>query len=566
MTWWRHGEPRHRRLVASSSSLQCSLQLLGRWMAPRVGGPAMADDAEDLHELWKQGLVPLVQRLSFRRPVRLEDSGSGTADAKIVSSAVGLAAAFLDRLPADARSTVFAAAGQDRSFATICSGTDAPALCITGMARAMRERWSHAVRPARQEYACERSPEKRAFLSTMCGGSCGRLFGEVSELLAPEARDHLQDARGDQATAGGRALVPQPQGIIAGFPCQDASRLNSHYRQGGRSNRECVAQGSKRTGGVFQSILQVLEQHNISWCILENVRTLASPPMKAAQDGRRVATGPSNLDTCVYRLRERGFWVCVFDLDALHFGQLHSRARLYMLCVRQSILLAGGLAADAATAVAEQTMSSLVGREPLLKASLDDMLLADDHPCILQRYRAAAVRQAAVAEPCQVTSLGGRPKRARGSSDGKGVATASSTSSAAESQALLSSEADLTLLYPGLLELSERQAGVLRHHFRGLPSSTPMALDLNMSQGWCRPARGRLGCITTGSSWFFTHRCRFLVPLEAFRLMGIHFEEHEAMLQGFCDRLLWDLAGNAFDGASFTAVWVTLLRILGTLR
>lgn len=51
-----------------------------------------------------------------------------------------------------------------------------------------------------------------------------------------------------------------------------------------------------------------------------------------------------------------------------------------------------------------------------------------------------------------------------------------------------------------------------------------------------------------------------MLPVEQFKFMGIGFNED--VVASFPDSLIRDLAGNAFDGSSFLAAWVTLQSIL----
>ena len=61
------------------------------------------------------------------------------------------------------------------------------------------------------------------------------------------------------------------------------------------------------------------------------------------------------------------------------------------------------------------------------------------------------------------------------------------------------------------------------------------------------------------------HRGRFLVGAEALRMMGMWFETEDRLVE-FPARLLRNLAGNAFDSASFLAAWVTLQLFLARLH
>lgn len=130
------------------------------------------------------------------------------------------------------------------------------------------------------------------------------------------------------------APVPPPRidGIVAGFPCQDASALNIH--SGSVANTNCVLDDSKRTGAVFNSIVRLMNKQKLSWAILENVTGLAR---------KRKGSQISNCDVCVRLLQNAGFYVRVHRLDPGLFGRCTSRGRLFFVVVRMSIIDASPL-------------------------------------------------------------------------------------------------------------------------------------------------------------------------------------------------------------------------------
>jgi site-specific DNA-cytosine methylase len=410
------------------------------------------------------------------------------------------------------------------AFATLCAGTDAAVLCFQNLANTYNAAGlSHA-------FACESNPEKQRFIETMFEGTIRFLFSDVHDLASGVAFDTLSCSR---------ASVPAVVGIVAGFPCQDASALNHRSRES--ASRSCIAGGSHRTGSVFESICKfVWTRPQVEWLILENVAALASPPQGSDE--------PSNLDFVVHKLAELGFRTITFMLDPTMFGQLSSRKRLFMLSVRDKLVQNAGWSAADFESHAIAIMNKLVG---LPSCQLDDALLDEGHPLVRStEATAAAPKKRTLRE--SVTW----PQEHLDWASRKGFKwwCPNPLTQAATMEK-----------FRGLFELTERQLDLLALNGFTLPMEDVVCLDVNLSCKWSRPCAGRTPCLTSTSQIYIGHRGRLLLGAEALRVMGIIYP-NEMKLERFKGGLLKNLAGNAFDAASCTAAMIVMMLTLTELK
>ena len=117
------------------------------------------------------------------------------------------------------------------------------------------------------EFACDSDVKVQAFLTTMFSTILKHLFMDAAEAACEEkeARDVMQ--------GGANMAVSSVDDLVAGFPCQDVSRLLSNSAA---LNYNVICEGTKRTGGVFRSILSYLRAHpELESLITENVLGLS---------------------------------------------------------------------------------------------------------------------------------------------------------------------------------------------------------------------------------------------------------------------------------------------------
>jgi len=116
-------------------------------------------------------------------------------------------------------------------------------------------------------------------------------------------------------------------------------------------------------------------------------------------------------------------------------------------------------------------------------------------------------------------------------------------------------------VFPGTLELSDRECDLLQIRGLGLPDARKRCVDVSMSDDWAKTTDARVGCLSSGSKCWLGHRGRLALGVEHLRLLGIYFDD-EKKLAAHGDNLLRDLAGNAFDSSSFLAAFFALQLFL----
>ena len=89
----------------------------------------------------------------------------------------------------------------------------------------------------------------------------------------------------------------------------------------------------------------------------------------------------------------------------------------------------------------------------------------------------------------------------------------------------------------------------------------PCTIDLNPSMGYnnCLVTNGT-SCLTGTTLLYLAHRGRCALGMEHLRVVGFFADPHAT--KQFPSSLLKDLAGNAFDGGSYLAASIVLLRVL----
>ena len=160
---------------------------------------------------------------------------------------------------------------------TMCSGTDMPAAATQAFCSWARREFGNANICSEYRFGAEKSAAKRAFIQAVHGRDA-RLFGDVAEVQNGEAFCHNR---------GVKTEVPPVSLLAAGFPCQDASRLNIYRAT--EQNQTCVEKGTLRTGGVLADILSFVSSRPVEGMpellILENVASLADKGKNASMSG-----------------------------------------------------------------------------------------------------------------------------------------------------------------------------------------------------------------------------------------------------------------------------------------
>ena len=94
-----------------------------------------------------------------------------------------------------------------------------------------------------------------------------------------------------------------------------------------------------------------------------------------------------------------------------------------------------------------------------------------------------------------------------------------------------------------------------------LPDQSPSMMDVNPSIGYSAAlTQNGCSCLCSTSTFYIAHRGRCALGVEHLRL--ICFYADLDILKQFPPQLLKDLAGNAFDAASYAAAALTMFRLL----
>ena len=169
-----------------------------------------------------------------------------------------------------------------------------------------------------------------------------------------------------------------------------------------------------------------------------------------------------------------------------------------------------------------------------LKVGLDDCLLPEDHPVLLQSYD-----RLAKSRPAKRPRLGGWPAKHAEYCEKAGIEW---------NQASLITPV-VEGCFPGLLELTARECDLLSVKRVPVPTSRNQTFDLRPSLGRNSPILdGRVGCQKTQARVYLTKYCRLMRGVESLHTQGIHYHGgRHAKVLSYPNDFVQHLAGNAFN-------------------
>ena len=115
--------------------------------------------------------------------------------------------------------------------------------------------------------------------------------------------------------------VPSVRKLTAGFSCTSKSLLNV----GRAANIACVQKGEGSTGLTFSAVAETIEAIGPEEVILENLKQMA-----AKDEGQDV----SDKEWVVAWFKEHGYDAAWFEVEAMHFGSLANRFRLFLVAFK----------------------------------------------------------------------------------------------------------------------------------------------------------------------------------------------------------------------------------------
>lgn len=454
--------------------------------------------------------------------------------------------------------------GRTLDLGCACSGSGCPTLCATALQRAATTIDIDMV--CRHIYATEIKPCKRKFIKTM--------FPDLPNLFCDVSSLHEGRSMNMMTTPPRMAPVGEVDIFSAGFPCTDASNLNSCSSSS--NNRGCIADGSLRTGAVFRNILKLLQsKRQTKLLLLENVAGLAKRPMR---DG--AAIGPSNLAAVMYLAEvEAGFHLKVFQLTPTDFGVPQARTRLWFIGVPCDLLQAAGMTRKEADMYLEEIMKSFIRHHV---QNLDDWLLPESHPLIQEVYQKLLFEHfAANGQWSDAMMAGGgvvppatrpRKRQHRGPQGSWPEAHAAlAAQRGLDWWAPQTVDSQDLMEQPGILALGPRELDIVRMRHLCPGSAQPQqhvaSGCLDVSQSAPRTIRlsahsGIVPCVTPAGRRFLTHRHRLTHPVEDLHLQGLYYLGREQALQQFSGSLISDIAGNAFEASCCAASMLAGLLLI----
>lgn len=211
--------------------------------------PTPAIAAQGLWARWREGDVRLVSAdvpKAARAPRPHIPAGPGRIKTMI---RVWLRELRADEAE-DLRAWVAHEAPQPWRIGSICSGTEMPSLCWAAFGDAMWEEW-HVRFSIETSFVCEKDRKKQDFIRQL-HPTIATCFEDAGDLVHEAATNVF---------ASGTTSEPVPGvcHVVAGFPCDDASRLNRDHSSS--SNMTCVLQGTLRTGRVLHDIISYAQKH-----------------------------------------------------------------------------------------------------------------------------------------------------------------------------------------------------------------------------------------------------------------------------------------------------------------
>ena len=411
--------------------------------------------------------------------------------------------------------------GAELGWGSGCSGTDSPAWVFRALKAQLEHRACRADFP--QVFSAEADKRKRGFILET--GDPEQLFACIYDLGLPEA-DCCKSLR--------RVLVDERHRLrlfIAGFSCKTVSGLHQTDRD---SAEQCITDGTGTTGFTFNGVLLVLSRRNPKFFILENVCGLQRSGQLEIVLAKLERVGPG------YVVAHR-----VFNPkdDA---GIPQDRPRIYICGWNKPC--AGACSA----AFVQERFSDIADKlgEGHGMMDVDGFLYDETHPTICERRERfrARVREGARFQQ----AIGGkwvrRQELMRERKQGARHPSASAW------------DPSFAMLYPEVELLPARELGLL--DMRGIRFPHQSAQCLNTSQSDASGGEGYVSTLTPQGRFWLAHRCRHLLGAEALSFQGIYIDPDTVSAD---DRLLHDLAGNAFNTASFMHALIALLAIAAEL-
>ena len=252
---------------------------------------------------------------------------------------------------------------------TACSGTD---ICIP-VFEALKDFWreDHELEAeVAHVFAAELDVDKRRFLLNQ-NPNVGHMFGDINGLASLRSWCYKE---------GELVVVPTCNIFIAGFSCKSRSpnnRNSSEYKHCLQEQTTCETQDT------WEACFRYIQGALPPIVIMENVKELTE----------KSAEGSSDADFVVSQLQAKGYFAMYSILEALDYGSLARRKRIWFIAVLRNPTLA------TSDAVIESLAVSLLTSMAASREQPRDPLTAISQ----QRYGGRSCKTTAKADP--ITAL-----------------------------------------------------------------------------------------------------------------------------------------------------------------
>ena len=393
-----------------------------------------------------------------------------------------------------------------------CSGTDAPAWAFAALKDAFAA--AGIALKTCHVYSAELVDFKRKFISKVPFGRPQFLFKDLFDLSRSSARCTLSG----ESTNPLRLLIDV---FICGFSCKSASFLNHH------ETGAVASAGDGSTAITFRGVLCVLQRTKPVLGVFENVQGLLLS---------------QQLQWCVGRIESLGYAVCWKLMSPSDYGLPQIRQRVYIMCMHTSRLRPATTSA-VLQAAADELFDRSMSSHP--RVGVNTFLLPNSHPLILTRQRSFLERSSGADRTAEVVDCKWVYKHRTLGLHSPSTHWRTDCAAACPEYGILG---------PRVLELFDAYDVCFR-------PEQPSHRILNMSQTTCSAAIDNFPTITPQGFFWSEDLCRSVSGYERLRAQLIWADD--ALVTGFTDRELADLAGNAFSNGNCVPVLICLLCLFG---
>ncbi|KAL8930440.1 MAG: hypothetical protein Q9208_000624 [Pyrenodesmia sp. 3 TL-2023] len=249
------------------------------------------------------------------------------------------------------------------TFATMCSGTEAPIVAMEEIKRAVRDRWGVVLR-YKHLFSVEIDSHKQAYIE--------RNFNP--DILFTDVRDVATKEEAPTAYGGLRAVPGGVSIVVAGFACVDFSTLNPKRKD---------VQDAGESGDTLRAILNYAARFRPRAMILENVGAADWVMIQVCTNNNFHSTEPKGKLSGVAKRHLEEIWgnreassgysTCVVKVDTKAYYLPQTRKRSYMVCIDRKTI--GIKAADK---LAQRWAERFRQLERNASSPMDDFLLPTD--------------------------------------------------------------------------------------------------------------------------------------------------------------------------------------------